>query len=267
MKTELANTLTIRSSEGVSFAIPLAGPMSRFLAWAIDVGVIATVLMVCSIFLAILGTLSADAARGFYIALAFFTTLGYGIALEWLWRGQTIGKRMMGLRVIDERGLKLRFEQVVLRNLLRIVDRLPLFYMVGGLTCLVSSRNQRLGDIAAGTIVTFTPKAALPDIQNVLGDKFNSFRNHPHLEARLRQTTPPLATALALDAISRRDDIDPDERVSLFRQFADYFRALVAFPEEDTIGITDEQYVRNVIDTIYNTSKRKRQSVTTGPSL
>lgn len=260
MKTDFENTLTIQSPEGVSFAIPLAGPMTRFLAWAIDVAAIAVLVMALNMLAGILNLLSADLARGVGIAIFFVVVLGYGIVLEWFWRGQTLGKRMMGLRVIDERGLKLRFEQVVLRNLLRVVDQLPLFYLVGGVTCLLSTRSQRLGDIAAGTIVTYTPKTSVPDIQRVTGDKYNSFRRHPHLEARLRQATPPAAAALALSALARRDEIDSDERLAVFNDFADFFRELATFPEEDTIGITDEQYVRNVIDTLYNTQAGKRRA-------
>jgi uncharacterized RDD family membrane protein YckC len=256
MKSKTRNSITISSSDQVSFSIPLAGPMSRFLAWAIDVAVIVVALSILNSIVAMLGVLSADIARGFFIAFNFVLVLSYGIVLEWAWRGQTIGKRFMGLRVMDEQGLKLRIEQVVLRNLLRVIDRLPLLYMVGGLSALGTARNQRLGDIAAGTIVTYMQKTEIPDISDVLEHKYNSLRKHPHLEARLRKNTPPVAAALAVNAIARRDILDGDERIAVFNEMAEYFRGLVAFPDEDSMGISDEQYVRNVIDTLYNARAR-----------
>jgi len=66
-----------------------------------------------------------------------------------------------------------------------------------------------------------------------------------------------MAAALAVDAIARRDTLDGDKRIALFHEFSEYFRGLVAFPEEDVLGISDEQYVRNVIDTLYNTRSDK----------
>lgn len=252
MKARTANTITISSSDHVSFSIPLAGPMTRFLAWMIDAGVIMVVLIGVNMLVGYLSSLSLDLAMGFFIAFNFILVTAYGIVLEWFWRGQTIGKRVMRLRVMDEQGLKLRFEQVVLRNLLRVIDRFPVVYMVGGICALASTRNQRLGDIAAGTIVTYMPETVIPDIGDVLNHKYNSLRKSPHLEARLRKNIPPEAAALAVDAISRRDELVVDERLEVFRDFAEYFRALVPFPEEDVMGISDEQYVRNVIDSLFN---------------
>ena len=244
--------LTIRSAEGVEFTIQLAGPISRFFAWLIDLMVIMVTVNVLGVFVVFLELISPDVAYGAYMLLTFGIGLSYGIVLEWFWRGQTIGKRLMRLRVIDERGLTLRFEQVVLRNLLRAVDQLPALFLVGGVTSLLSARNQRLGDIAAGTIVTYTPETIIPDLKNINGNKYNFFRQYPHLEARLRQAISPQISALALEAIERRDVLEPQKRLHLFAQFATYFKSLVAFPEEEIVGITDEQYVRNVIDTVYN---------------
>ena len=80
-----------------------------------------------------------------YIAY-FALSIGYPIVTEWFWRGQTIGKRMFGIRVMDVQGLRLQFSQIAIRNLLRFVDSLPLFYVVGGITCLLTRHYQRLGE-------------------------------------------------------------------------------------------------------------------------
>ena len=67
--------------------------------------------------------------------------------------GQTPGKRVVGIRVIKVGGYSLRFLDVLLRNLMRFVDFLPVFYGVGAASLLVTSRCQRLGDVVAGTLV------------------------------------------------------------------------------------------------------------------
>jgi hypothetical protein len=180
-------------------------------------------------------------------------SIGYGIFFEWAWRGQTIGKRLFRLRVADVEGMRLQFNQIVVRNLLRFVDALPLFYFVGGLTCWLSSNCQRLGDIAANTIVIHTPKIAEPDLDQLLAGKYNSLRLFPHLAARLRQNVSPVEADTALQALLRREEFDLNARVELFGDLAAHFRAKVEFPAEATDGVADEQYLRNVVDVIYRT--------------
>jgi hypothetical protein len=173
------------------------------------------------------------------------------MAQEWYWQGQTIGKRLFKLRVMDSQGLQLQPSQIVIRNLLRAVDGLPLFYLLGGLACLISKKAQRLGDLAANTIVIRSPAIAEPDLKKLMSGKFNSLKLYPHLEARLRQRLSPEEAAVALQAILRRDELDPQARTALYQEIADYFKQLVPFPPEVMEGIPDEQYIRNVIDTVF----------------
>jgi hypothetical protein len=188
--------------------------------------------------------------------LAYFAVqIGYGLFCEWLWRGQTVGKRLLRLRVVDAYGLRLQFSQIVIRNLLRFVDMLPAFYLVGGLATLINSRTQRLGDLAANTVVIRSPQIEQPDLEQVLAGKFNSLRSHPHLEARLRQKVSPVEASLALQAILRRDEFEPRSRAELFARLGEHFRALVEFPPDSVEHITDEQYLRNVIDTVFRSRK------------
>ncbi len=244
-------TLTVRTPEGVVFATRLAGPVTRFLAWAVDVMCIGIVSKFASYLVTPLFLLSPDVAQGLVILIYFIVTLAYGILLEWLWRGQTVGKRLLRLRVVDIEGMRLQPSQVVVRNLLRAVDFLPAFYVVGGLACLFNRHAQRLGDVAANTVVIRLPRIETPDVGQLMAGKFNSLRQHPHLEARLRQRVAPAEADLALRALMRRDDFDPAERVKLFRDLAAHFRQRVVFPPETSEGITDEQYVRNVVDSLY----------------
>ena len=253
------NALTVRTPEGIHFSIPLAGPVTRFLAWIIDMFAISVVTRLLAYVVSILGVLSEDLATALVILVYFLVSIGYGIILEYYWRGQTLGKRVLSIRVMDEQGLKLAFSQVAVRNLLRPVDSLPLLYMVGGLTAVISRRGQRLGDLAANTVVVWQPNIPQPDLDQLLTDKYNSFHNYPHLEARLRQETRPQEAALALRALLRRDYLDADARIELFKDVADHFKNIVTFPPEAAEGISDEQYVRNVVGALYRPERGRAE--------
>jgi uncharacterized RDD family membrane protein YckC len=248
---ERTNTLAIKTPEGIAFSLHLAGPVTRFLAWAIDLGVILVLTYVINQLFGILGLISRDLARAASILGYFAISIGYGIGTEWYWRGQTLGKRLLRLRVMDSQGLRLQFSQIVIRNLLRFVDALPAFYLVGGLVCLISRHAQRLGDVAANTIVVWSPYLPEPNLDQVMSDKYNSFRDYPHLGARLRQNVTPKEAGIALQALLRRDELNPQERIALFRDMASHFRTVVEFPQEATDGISDEQYIRNVVDILF----------------
>lgn len=248
---ERTNTLAIKTPEGIVFSLRLAGPVTRFLAWAIDLGVILVMTYVINQLFGILGVISRDLAMAASIMAYFVISIGYGIGTEWYWRGQTLGKRLLRLRVMDSQGLRLQFSQIVIRNLLRFVDALPAFYLVGGLACLISRHAQRLGDVAANTIVVWSPEIPEPNLDQIMTDKYNSFRDYPHLGARLRQNISPKEAGIALQALLRRDELDPRERIELFRDMASHFRTIVEFPQEARDGISDEQYIRNVVDILF----------------
>lgn len=244
-------TLKIRTPEGIVFSQPLAGPVTRMLAWWIDQLCLQAGLQVAGLILGLLLALSPNLELAAYVLGYFALTLGYGIALEWAWRGQTIGKKLLRLRVVDAEGMRLQFNQIVVRNLLRCVDSLPLFYLVGGAACWWGARCQRLGDLAANTIVVRQPRVAEPDLDQLLAAKFNSLRSFPHLAARLRQHTTAAEADLALQALLRRESFDPAARVALYATLAAHFRAKVEFPADATEGLADEQWLRNVVDVLY----------------
>lgn len=246
-------SLQIRTPEGIVFSQLLAGPVTRFLAWVIDLFCITTLVTTFGFLNIIVQIISPNLAGAAATLAYFFISIGYGIICEWRWRGQTVGKRLLRLRVVDAEGLRLQFHQIVTRNLLRFVDSLPLFYFLGGLVCWFSPRCQRLGDLAANTIVIRHPRIAEPDLDQLLAGKFNSLRQYPHLAARLRQRVTPAEATLALQALLRRDEFDPAARLELLADIVAHFRAKVEFPPEAGDGITDEQYLRNVVDVIYRT--------------
>jgi uncharacterized RDD family membrane protein YckC len=252
------SSLEIRTPEGIVFSQILAGPATRFLAWLIDLACIVGLLLVLRIALGFLQFISVNLATALGVLAYFVITIGYGMCCEWFWRGQTVGKRLFRLRVVDAEGMRLQFEQVATRNLLRSVDLLPGLYFVGGLACMLSPICQRLGDIAANTIVVRTQEAREPDLEQLLAGKYNSLRQHPHLAARMRQRVSPAEAAVAVQALLRRDEFQPEARVELFQDLAAHFRSKVELPPEITDGVTDEQFVRNVVDELYRAGRKEK---------
>ena len=259
MGAQKFDKLVIRTPEGFNFSMLLAGPITRFLAWLIDLVIVLGAVIVVSIVINLLSLVSSDFAGALSILSFFVLWFGYGIVLEWYCHGKTIGKRIFNLRVVDEHGLQLTFAQIAVRNLMRFVDCLPALYLVGGTACLLSRRSQRLGDVVAGTVVVRTVETALPDLAGTEagGDKYNSFSKYPHIEARLRQRISPAEARIALQSLLRRDSLDPDRRVELFSELADHFKLMLDFPAQATDGLSDEQYIRNVVDTLFRSQLKR----------
>lgn len=251
METEKRLAVTFRTPEHLSFSMDLAGPSIRFVACLIDLAIIAAAYSALSTFLALLGLISQNLAAAVLTLSYFVLSMGYAMAMEWLCRGQTYGKKLMGLRVLDAEGLRLRPYQVILRNLFRPLDLLPCFYLVGGTACLFSPRCQRLGDMVANTLVVRDSHPGRPDLEKFLAGKYNSFLAYRHLAARLRQQVSPAEAAIAIQALLRRDEIGDQDRVALFADLKAHFAAQVAFPQEATEGLPDEQYVINVVGILY----------------
>jgi uncharacterized RDD family membrane protein YckC len=167
----------VRSPEQVALHFPVAGPSSRILAYGIDLAVVYAIEFVLALVL-LLGTpLAGYLAEKLREAVpdprgdpsqelsAFFTLFAvfllvqlvlemlYFVALEVATGGRSLGKRVVGLRVVRDGGLPLGVRESLVRNLLRTVDALPANYLVGLAAMLLSPEGKRLGDVAAGTVV------------------------------------------------------------------------------------------------------------------
>jgi uncharacterized RDD family membrane protein YckC len=245
------NSLQLKTPEGIVFSLPLAGPVSRFLAWTVDQACIIAATDLIREVLRGVGVFTPGLASAAFAISYFVVSIGYAIALEWFWRGQTLGKRVLNLRVMDEQALRLEFSQIVVRNLLRFADALPALYLVGGTACVLSRKCQRLGDLAGSTIVVRNAETVQPNLDQILGGKFNSLLEYRHLAARLRQRVSPTMAAVALEALLRRDEFLPPARLQLFADLAGHFRSIVTFPQEAVEQLSDEQYVRNVVEILY----------------
>jgi uncharacterized RDD family membrane protein YckC len=158
-----ANTeipFSIETPELVALEFPLAGIGSRFIAILVDYGIqFAAFLALIFGLLLFLPSMQSFGALGakWIIALAilipFLLQWGYFSLFEGLWHGQTPGKRVAGIRVIQQSGRAVTIFESLARNLVRAVDFLPSFYVTGVISIFVTSRSQRLGDLVAGTLV------------------------------------------------------------------------------------------------------------------
>lgn len=147
--------ISIPTPEGVELELVLAGVGSRLAATLVDFLAKAGILLALWI---IASTVDGDGGGGFLVAVtvvgSFLVWSGYDVAFETLASGRTPGKRAAGLRVVRLGGEPVGFMASAVRNLLRLIDMQPgILYAVGAVTILFSRRNQRLGDLAAGTLV------------------------------------------------------------------------------------------------------------------
>ncbi len=148
---------TIRTPENLESTYALAGTGSRAASYLIDcfILIVASQLGINLLIGLTALPLGPEWAAAIAGLIAFVIFNGYFIFFEWLLSGQTPGKRLVGIRVIKVGGYSLRFLDVLLRNLMRFVDFLPVFYGVGAASLLMTSRCQRLGDLVAGTLVVY----------------------------------------------------------------------------------------------------------------
>ncbi len=150
---ELEDRVTLVAPEGLTVDLVVAGLGSRAAAALIDM-VISTLALVAVWLVSMVIATSSESLAAALMALgAFAWFFGYATAFEAFGGGRTPGKRMMGIRVLDLQGARASFWRIAVRNALRIIDYLPSSYLVGIVSVLVTERNQRLGDLVAGTIV------------------------------------------------------------------------------------------------------------------
>lgn len=162
----LDTTTTVDTPERVRFTHRLAGPGVRGVAWAIDVFVQAMVLLSVVFVLVMfsaLGSLAGGVGAGAGLVAFFVLSWFYAAAFEYLWAGQTPGKRLLQIRVLRDDGSAIGAREAVLRNLTRGVDALPFGYVAGALVATADPRLRRIGDWVAGTMVVVEQRLDLLD--------------------------------------------------------------------------------------------------------
>lgn len=139
----------VETPEGVSLHLHPAGVMPRAAAWAIDFAVRVALVLALGTAMGLLG----EAGVGLNLLLMFMLYWLYPVLFEVLRDGQTIGKRVIGLRVIHANATPVGWLASIVRNLLRTVDMLPVLYGFGVIAGLLDAQGRRLGDMVAGTLV------------------------------------------------------------------------------------------------------------------
>lgn len=234
------------SPEKVQLDLELAGLGSRFAAAFAD-GIVKAILIVFFIIAASLllglGAVTASGWRdmvktGEYVSLAGAFTLliifgivyGYSILFETIWNGQTPGKRLIKIRVVQKNGSPVTFTQVLVRNMFTIIDQLPCLYTVGIISIFLTRRNQRLGDLAAGTVVLREKSSCTPAvIDDTVPEAAWARAACLHLHAVTEAEFSALKQYLL-----RKDALRPEEALALEQKLAAHFRGKLGIRAEES---------------------------------
>lgn len=204
---ETEETLVIETPERVPLHFALASIGNRFLACAIDHGLQVFLMTIVAIFFILIadfvdfGNTVREAPKwviAVLILALFVIWTSYFVVFEWLWNGQTPGKRWLKLRVIREDGRPITFWEAAVRNLLRIFDIMPFpFYSIGLICVFISNRDQRVGDMVAGSVVVREREAEAPTFDQVF--------DAPVSDSALRRSFKPVQFNANLQGVSARE--------------------------------------------------------------
>jgi uncharacterized RDD family membrane protein YckC len=204
--------LVIETPERVPLHFALASIGNRFLACAIDHALQIAFVILLAIAFTILSNYARliddfkDAPKwvtAVLIILVFLLFSSYFIFFEWLWNGQTPGKRWLKLRVIREDGRPITFWEAAVRNIMRIFDMQPTpipiigFYSVGLIAVFISTKDQRLGDMLAGSVVVREREAEAPSFVQVFAS--------PVSDAALRRSFKPVPFTADLASLTAKE--------------------------------------------------------------
>jgi uncharacterized RDD family membrane protein YckC len=223
----LDTSVRLVTPERVEFRYPLAGPFRRSLSYLIDI-VVLVILILAGALVSLLLTLGSPSGVGPMLAIAFALTWGYGAFCEGIFNGQTVGKRAAGIRVMTTEGVPITGTQAVIRNLIGAVDGpLPFLYLPGLTSMLLTSRFQRLGDLAAGTMVVVEESPFGSSVtrieEGVVGGVL------PLLPLRVSAGSE-MSRALS-DYVRRRKRFGRDRREEIARHLAGPLRERYSLPE------------------------------------
>lgn len=238
----------ISTPENVDLHLELAGLGNRIYACFID-----TIISYAALFLIVVFTIAAAAATaifpvpssvrffitcaeiGFGAFLGLIVIFGYYIYFEGLWRGQTPGKRLVGIRVIEQNGQPVNWTSVSIRNLIRTIDMA--FSLIGLLVMFIDTSERRLGDLAAATLVIRErlPKQTLPELNlNVETSKISNL-DIGRLSAKEYD--------VLLSYIQRRNNLLLSQKPLLAQKLEHYFRVRLDQPAD---GLSADRFLDTV---------------------
>jgi uncharacterized RDD family membrane protein YckC len=235
----------IVTPEHVQIRLTPAGLGSRFLALMVDLilsfGATLVVGTVCK------ALLPRGVGQAVSLTAAFLLGTGYPIYFEVRHQGRTPGKRILRLRVVDGRGLSITLEQSFARNVVRVLDFIPLFYGLGGLVSLLDRDHRRLGDILADTLVVQERIPLRPEGDVRLDRRFNALRV-PALQRRIRQRVSLEEREFLLTLCFRADRLDESARYDLMDDVGSWYRKRL---DIDAPHLSNENLVRDLTAVLY----------------
>lgn len=222
--------LNIDTPENVIFDYEIVGIGSRFMAALVDTTLIVILQLIVYLPMVFLfgdelGSGQSSWLVGLFILIAFMFLWGYYIFFEVLWNGQSPGKRLVGLRVLCNDGTPITLTESIIRNLVRIVDFLPIAYGIGVVTMFIDGKSRRLGDMAASTLVIRDKESVTLDSLNT--QLKNPLHLNPESEVVILVKTWPLDKLtqsdiqLAENLLQRRSEISngPDLANQILHKF------------------------------------------------
>lgn len=237
----IADQLNIETPELVSIEMPVAGIGSRFIAIVVDYLIWAVLIFVFSLLGVVIlpavhafGGVSANWIVGIVLLVIFLFHWGYFTLFEAFGNGCTPGKRAAKIRVIHRSGRAISFVEALARNLVRFVDYLPSFYAVGVVAMFFSRRNQRLGDMVAGTLVVRDRQIDSPHWGESGSGIITAPADHSPIPAPHLSVVLPVAALAKLSTsdlevlesfFARRLDMELATRASLAGRIAQAIRA------------------------------------------
>jgi uncharacterized RDD family membrane protein YckC len=235
--------IQVFSPEHVAIDLVAAGFGRRFAAFFIDLsfisGITGLVAWAASPLPSWLATLLTT-------TLGFIAMWGYHILCEVSFAGRSPGKRMVGLRVVDARGLPVALRQSLVRNLARALDMAPLGG-IGMASCLIDAQRRRLGDIAAGTLVVEERALSMPDLAALQARRENSL-DTPRIRRQVAARIGLEEREFLLALCQRAEHIEQAARFALFEQVGNDLRQRLAIEQEHLSG---ENLVRGVVALLF----------------
>src|SRR4051794_8395169 len=258
----MAESYLVQTPENVAVSYDLAGIGSRFLAAATD-SIIQIVLIILVAFaMAVAGGIGASSSTlreltgsgtdrfgvwliALFLVAIFLLLWGYYAAFEMAWNGQTPGKRLTRLRVLRENGYPIGPIDALIRNLVRLVDFLPMAYGLGVVVMLVDKRSRRLGDLAAGTIVVKERRALRAADLLAPEPPLEPGPEEPHLEVPNADRLTAADYSLLREYLLRREQLAPAPRAALARELAEAMASRLDAPVPED-GLAADEFVQDV---------------------
>jgi uncharacterized RDD family membrane protein YckC len=213
--------------ERITLVLPLAGPARRFVAYLLDQLLLAVLVLVAIVALLVLA-MGSVAGFGPGLLAYFVLIWGYGAFCEGIFDGLTLGKYALGIRVVSEKGVAITGAQAILRNLVGVADGLvPFCFLVGLTSMILSGRFQRVGDLAAGTIVVIDERPISRPIVRVSSSEVDALL--PWLPRRVAAGSK-LARVVS-DYVDQRRRFTAPRRAEMAEHLAQPLRARYAIPE------------------------------------